>query len=98
MVSHAYHEPFGLTPIESMAIGVPALMVDEGGFACTMGPVDSGRLLARYDTGAWKAAYLDAKDPILRTAWAQAGRPYVEEHFTLETQIAALETIITVTG
>ena len=94
MVSHAYHEPFGLTPIEAMAIGVPALMIDEGGFACTMGPVDSGRLLPRHDTGAWKAAYLDSKDPTLRKDWAQAGRPYVEEHFTLETQIAALERML----
>jgi glycosyltransferase involved in cell wall biosynthesis len=94
MVSHAHHEPFGLTPIEAMAIGVPALMVDEGGFACTMGPVDSGRLLARHDLGAWKASYLDAKDPTLRVSWAKAGRPYVEQHFTLEVQIAALERML----
>jgi len=91
MVSHAHHEPFGLTPIEAMAIGVPALMVDEGGFSCTMSPVESGRLLGRHDLGAWKASYLDAKDPALREAWAKAGRPYVEKHFTLEVQIAALE-------
>ena len=91
MVSHAHHEPFGLTPIEAMAIGVPALMVDEGGFACTMASVESGLLLARNDLSSWKAAYLDAKDPILREAWAKAGRPYVEKNFTLEVQIAALE-------
>ena len=91
MVSHAHHEPFGLTPIEAMAIGVPALMVDEGGFACTMASVESGLLLARNDLSSWKAAYLDAKDPILRKAWAKAGRPYVEKNFTLEVQIAALE-------
>ena len=94
MVSHAYHEPFGLTPIEAMAIGVPALMVDEGGFACTMSPVDSGRLLPRHDISAWKAAYLDAKDPALRDTWAKAGRPYVEKNFTLEVQIAALERML----
>lgn len=91
MVSHAHHEPFGLTPIEAMAIGVPALMVDEGGFSCTMTPVESGRLLERHDLGAWKTSYLDAKDPALREVWAKAGRPYVEKHFTLEVQIAALE-------
>ena len=91
MVSHAHHEPFGLTPIEAMAIGVPALMVDEGGFACTMASVESGLLLARNDLSSWKAAYLDAKDPILKEAWAKAGRPYVEKNFTLEVQIAALE-------
>jgi len=94
MVSHAHHEPFGLTPIEAMAIGVPALMVDEGGFACTMAPVESGRLLARHDLSAWKAAYLDAKDLTLRKRWATVGRPYVEQHFTLEVQIAALERML----
>ena len=91
MVSHAHHEPFGLTPIEAMAIGVPALMVDEGGFSCTMTPVESGRLLERHDLGAWKTSYLDAKDPALREVWAKAGRPYVEKHFTLEVQTKCCE-------
>jgi hypothetical protein len=59
-----------------------------------MAPVESGLLLARNDLGAWKVAYLDAKDPALRKAWAKAGRPYVEEYFTLETQIAALEQML----
>ncbi len=96
MVSHAHDEPFGLTPIEAMAIGIPALMVDEGGFTCTMSPVDSGRLLPRNDLGAWKASYLDSKDPVLRKAWADVGRPYVETHFTLEVQIAALERMMSI--
>ncbi len=91
MVSHAHREPFGLTPIEAMAIGVPALMVDEGGFANTMGRVKSGRLIQRGDLGAWKGAYLDAKDPELRGAWAKAGRSYVESHFSMKVQIEALE-------
>ncbi|MBT61422.1 MAG: hypothetical protein CMA63_07735 [Euryarchaeota archaeon] len=95
MVSHARLEPFGLTPIEAMAIGIPALMVDEGGFQCTMSPVDSGRLIARNDMGEWKAAYLDAKDPELRKKWADNGRPYVEKNFTLDVQIKALERMFT---
>ena len=95
MVSHAYHEPFGLTPIEAMAIGTPALMVDEGGFTCTLSRVDSGRLLARRDTAGWKKAYLDANDPALREAWAKAGRSYVEEYFKVDVQINALEQMLT---
>ena len=94
MVSHAHKEPFGLTPIEAMAIGVPALMVDEGGFADTMSKSNSGRLIARDDLGAWKAAYLDAKDDNLRQRWAEAGRPYVEQHYSMEVQIAALERLL----
>jgi glycosyltransferase involved in cell wall biosynthesis len=94
MVSHAYREPFGLTPIEAMAIGTPALMVDEGGFNCTLSRVDSGRLLARDDAAGWKNAYLDAKDPVLREAWAKAGRPYVEEYFKVDVQIEAIERML----
>jgi glycosyltransferase involved in cell wall biosynthesis len=95
MVSHAHKEPFGLTPIEAMAIGVPALMVNEGGFAHTLASVESGRLIPRNDMAAWKAAYLDAKDPELRKKWATAGRAYVEENFTTPVQIAALERMLT---
>ena len=94
MVSHAYHEPFGLTPIEAMAVGTPALMVDEGGFNCTLSRVDSGRLLSRNDAAGWKNAYLDAKDPVLRQAWAKAGRAYVEEYFHPDVEIAALERML----
>ncbi len=95
MVSHAHGEPFGLTPIEAMAIGTPALMVDEGGFQCTMSSVDSGKLLRRGDTQAWCDAYDALDDEALREKWADAGRSYVEEHFTLPIQIAALERMLT---
>ena len=94
VVSHAYHEPFGLTPIEAMAVGTPALMVDEGGFNCTLSRVESGRLIPRADTAAWSNAYRDAKDPVLREAWAKAGRSYVEEYFSVNVQIEAMERIL----
>lgn len=96
MVSHARREPFGLTPIEAMAIGVPALMVNESGFADTMAASGSGCLIERSDLGAWKAAYLDAKDPQLRQQWAEAGRPYVEARFSMQVQIEALERLLVV--
>ena len=94
MVSHAHHEPFGLTPIEAMAVGTPALMVDEGGFQCTMSGVESGRLLRRNDQAAWRQAYQDLENTDLRTAWADVGRRYVEQNFTLDVQIAALERML----
>ena len=94
MVSHAHKEPFGLTPLEAMAIGVPALMVNEGGFSDTMGHANSGRLIDRKDIAAWKGAYLDAKDPELRKAWAKAGRTHVETYFSMKVQIEALERLL----
>lgn len=94
MVSHAHKEPFGLTPIEAMAIGVPALMVNEGGFADTMAKSGSGRLIERNDAAGWKAAYLDSKDPVLRKQWAKQGRSYVESNFVQDVQIEALERLL----
>ena len=96
MVSHARYEPFGLTPIEAMAIGTPALMVNEGGFVNTLSKVESGRLIARDDLAAWKAAYNEANDPEVRKAWAQAGRTYVEAYFDVSVQIEALEQLLIV--
>jgi glycosyltransferase involved in cell wall biosynthesis len=92
MVSHAYGEPFGLTPIEAMAIGIPALFVDEGGFHYTMKDVDSGMLLER--DGNWNAAYEAAQDEDNRNNWAAAGRTHVEGKFTLEVQADALEKLL----
>ena len=71
-------------------------MVNESGFADTMAASGSGRLIERSDLGAWKAAYLDAKDPELRQQWAEAGRPYVEARFSMQVQIEALERLLVV--
>lgn len=94
MVSHAHHEPFGLTPIEAMAVGTPALMVDEGGFQCTMSGVESGRLIRRDHPEGWQEAYQALNDVELREAWGKVGRPYVESNFTLHVQVAALERML----
>ena len=92
MISHAYGEPFGLTPIEAMAMGTPAIFVDEGGFHNTMNNADSGLLLAR--DADWKAAYKKAQDPKFRDIWAKAGRKHVEQGFTLEVQADALQLLL----
>jgi glycosyltransferase involved in cell wall biosynthesis len=103
MVSHAHGEPFGLTPIEAMAVGVPALFVDEGGFHFTMTGADSGKLLPRPllntasdhpDMAAWHQAYAQAQDADIRRDWAVAGRKHVEGGFTLEVQALALERLL----
>ena len=94
MVSHAHGEPFGLTPLEAMAIGVPALMVDEGGFHYTMDSVDSGMLISREDYESWDEAYGLAQDVDTRKLWADNGREYVEENFTIDVQLDALENLL----
>ena len=103
MVSHAHGEPFGLTPIEAMAIGTPALFVDEGGFHYTMSNSNSGRLLPRPPLDAnseneamvaWHTAYADAQNSETRSNWAETGRKHVEGSFTMETQAMALEQLL----
>ena len=74
VISLARDEPFGLTPIEAQAAGVPALMVDEGGYRYTVEDGVSGRLLARGELEAWHAALEEAADAETRAAWAEAGR------------------------
>ena len=74
VVSLAYNEPFGLTPIEAQAAGTPALMVAEGGFQYTIEDGVSGRLLPRGDWPAWHQALAEANKPENRSAWTQAGK------------------------
>jgi glycosyltransferase involved in cell wall biosynthesis len=94
MVSHAHGEPFGLTPLEAMAIGIPALMVDEGGFHYTMKNADSGMLIPREDYELWEEAYRLSQDEDTRKLWAETGRKYVEENFTIDVQMSALENLL----
>ncbi|MBT4059666.1 MAG: glycosyltransferase family 4 protein [Euryarchaeota archaeon] len=74
VVSLAYDEPFGLTPIEAQAAGTPAIMVAEGGFKFTVTDEVSGRLLPRGDWPAWHQALEQARNPAIRKSWTIAGR------------------------
>lgn len=94
VVSHAREEPFGLTPLEAMAVGVPPLMVDEGGFHFTMEAADAGRLVDRHDAEGWRAAYAAASDPDLRQQWAEAGRAHVATNYPPKAQIEAVERLL----
>ena len=79
VVSLAYNEPFGLTPIEAQAAGTPALMVNEGGFRYTVEDGVSGRLLPRGDWKTWHQALEQAEDPDTRKEWALAGRGNIKK-------------------
>ena len=60
IVSMAYGEAFGLTPIEAFAVGTPAIFVNEGGFRDTIKDGVSGKLLDRDDLTAWHGALQEA--------------------------------------
>lgn len=103
VISLAHEEPFGLTPVEAMAIGTPALMVDEGGFRDTVLDGETGRLLPRpeapgapSDPGqvAWTEALEQAQDPEVRARWAAAGRARVETHFTKTQHVERLQDLL----
>ena len=94
MVSHAHHEPFGFTPLEAMAVGVPPIMVNEGGFHYTMRDAGAGVLVERGDHEGWMAAYKAAGDSETRAAWARAGRKHVASNYPPESQLEAIERIM----
>ena len=79
IVSMAYGEAFGLTPIEAFSIGVPAIFVNEGGFRDTITDRISGRLLKRNDFSAWRIALEEAGLEKNRKEWTEAGRRKISE-------------------
>jgi glycosyltransferase involved in cell wall biosynthesis len=79
IVSMAYGEAFGLTPIEAFAIGTPAIFVNEGGFRDTIEDGVSGKLLARNDLTSWHIALEEAGKKENRENWTQEGRKRIAE-------------------
>ncbi len=95
VVSMAHGEPFGLTPVEAISVGTPALMVDEGGFRDTVIDGVNGRLLPRDDLGAWHSALEQVADGGTRTAWAESGRARIAEmDLSPDTHCRRLESIL----
>jgi alpha-1,3-rhamnosyl/mannosyltransferase len=72
LVHPSYDEGFGMTPVEAMAAGVPALASDRGALPEAVG--DGGVLLDADDADAWAAAVTDAvTDPDHRAALIARG-------------------------
>ena len=95
VVSTTHGEPFGLTPVEAISVGTPALVVDEGGFRDTVLDGVNGRLLPRGDIGAWHSALEQAADGETRVAWAEAGRARITEmDLSTEAHCRRLELIL----
>lgn len=80
LVHPSYDEGFGLTPIEAMAAGVPALTSDRGALPEAIG--DGGVLLDADDPDAWaEAIVVVATDPAHRAALIASGDGR-QRHFT----------------
>jgi len=79
IVSMAHKESFGLSPIESFAVGTPPIFVDEGGFRDTIVDGENGRLIGRGDTESWHSALDQASDADTRERWAEKGRERISE-------------------
>ena len=75
----AHGEAFGLTPIEAMALGVPPVFVNEGGYTETVVDQLNGRLVERGDLDAWNRALEQARDAGTRERWARNGLARIEE-------------------
>ncbi|ADO42850.1 glycosyltransferase family 4 protein [Ketogulonicigenium vulgare] len=78
-------EGFGLTPLESMACGVPVIATRVGAFEELILPDVTGRLVTPGDIAemtAEIAAALAAPDRVAH--WASACRPHVLDHFRIE--------------
>ena len=97
VIGLAHGEAFGLTPIEAMAIGVPPLFVDEGGYTETVVDQLNGRLLKRGDIEAWQRALEQAQDAGTRARWARNGMERIEEMgLTPQEHAMRLAAIITI--
>ena len=79
VIGLAHGEAFGLTPIEAMALGVPPIFVQEGGYCETVVDGLNGRLIERRDYDAWTAALSQARDLANREIWAEAGLERIDE-------------------
>jgi len=90
VISMAHKEPFGLTPVEAHAVGVPSLMVNEGGFSSTIIDGESGRLLPRNDYTVWHSALEEAAILDNRKKWSERGREIVN-NLSLDPRGRAIE-------
>ncbi|MEA2585302.1 MAG: D-inositol-3-phosphate glycosyltransferase, partial [Thermomicrobiales bacterium] len=78
-----WYEPFGLTPLEAMACGVPVVGADVGGIAFTVLHGETGLLVPPRSPAALAAALRGLlANPERRARLGAAGRRRVEAEFS----------------
>lgn len=94
LIATARTEGFGLTPMEAIMVGTPALVVSDCGFTHTITDGWNGRRLPWPDTKEgleqWVEAIDQAGDEANRKAWSIAGRERIFERFTANHQAEGL--------
>jgi len=94
VISHAHGEPFGLTPIEALSIGVPPVMVRDGGFVETMSILDESFLFERDDLESWHRGLERAQTIEHRNQCLKSGRAFVDAHFSLDYEAIQLSRML----
>lgn len=82
LICAAFWEPFGLTPLESMACGTPVVAVDEGGFRETVVDGVTGLLVPRDITALSEGIRKLLTDDALRARMGKAGIEHVKRNWT----------------
>ena len=91
-VTTPWYEPFGLTPLESMACGTPVIGADVGGIRYTVTEGRTGHLVPPNDPEALAAAIARVLgEPRHRHALAQEGLRRTRENFSWPSVACAVE-------
>ena len=87
-------EAFGISVVEALASGLPALVSNQGGLREIVEDGIGGRLLPAGDTAAWRVALAEALVPEVRRKMGEAGRARVMASFTWEGNARRLHSIL----
>jgi L-malate glycosyltransferase len=87
----SYGEPFGLSPLEAMAAGLPVVSTDAGGLAHLVPPDGGIQVPARDATALGEALTALVRDPERRAAMGRANRATVARRYEWSSVIDRLE-------
>lgn len=94
LIGIAHGEGFGLTPMEAILVGTPAIVVDEAGFTHTITDGFNGRKLpwpnSDKNLQEWADAIIMSKNKEIRNKWSNNGRLRIEERWTPKFQSEAV--------
>lgn len=94
VVCTAHKEPFGLTPLEAMACGIPVIAVDEGGYKETVVNNKTGFLVRRNSLELKEKISFLLKNPGKLKEFGINGRRIIRKNWTWEKRVSQLENIL----